>query len=235
MTIHRAKGLEFPVVCVADLGRAVRRPPRAAARRRRPHRRSAPRAARRRRHDPHAPPGSASRRPRRRGRRRGGAAALLRRHDPRPRAADPVRRHGHDQVAGAAQRRPADRLDRPRASTAERCSSRTIARAPLGGPARAPRVTKVNTPETLPEEALQTRARAQQHSQPTALPSVAGQGHAELRPRPARRPQRLSLQPALRLRQVRLPLLPQARARPAGRRAAAAREQRGAVHRDRPA
>ena len=30
MTIHRAKGLEFPVVCVADLGRAVRR---AAARR----------------------------------------------------------------------------------------------------------------------------------------------------------------------------------------------------------
>ena len=31
MTIHRAKGLEFPVVCVADLGRAGRRPRGAAA------------------------------------------------------------------------------------------------------------------------------------------------------------------------------------------------------------
>ena len=34
MTIHRAKGLEFPVVCVADLGRAGRAAPRAAAARR---------------------------------------------------------------------------------------------------------------------------------------------------------------------------------------------------------
>ena len=31
MTIHRAKGLEFPVVCVADLGRAAGGAPRAAA------------------------------------------------------------------------------------------------------------------------------------------------------------------------------------------------------------
>ena len=31
MTIHRAKGLEFPVVCVADLGRAGRDRARAAA------------------------------------------------------------------------------------------------------------------------------------------------------------------------------------------------------------
>ena len=33
MTIHRAKGLEFPVVCVADLGRTGRARARAAARR----------------------------------------------------------------------------------------------------------------------------------------------------------------------------------------------------------
>ena len=52
MTIHRAKGLEFPVVCVADLGRQSGGAPLAAARRRRRHRRPAARAARRRRHDP---------------------------------------------------------------------------------------------------------------------------------------------------------------------------------------
>ena len=59
MTIHRAKGLEFPVVCVADLGRKaggtrsplLGRPGR--------HRRPAARPARRRRHDPHARLGAA--------------------------------------------------------------------------------------------------------------------------------------------------------------------------------
>ena len=48
MTIHRAKGLEFPVVCVADLGRAGRRPDRAAAARPRRLGRAAARDARQR-------------------------------------------------------------------------------------------------------------------------------------------------------------------------------------------
>ena len=52
-------------------------------------------------------------------------------------------------------------------------------------------VTKVITPETLPEEALQTRARTQQHTQPTALPSVPAKVTPNFhRGRPA--PQRLS-------------------------------------------
>ena len=49
MTIHRAKGLEFPVVCVADLGPRRERPARAAAGRPRRHGRAAARDARGRR------------------------------------------------------------------------------------------------------------------------------------------------------------------------------------------
>ena len=49
MTIHRAKGLEFPVVCVADLGRTGRARARPAADRRGRRRRPAARHARRRR------------------------------------------------------------------------------------------------------------------------------------------------------------------------------------------
>ena len=52
MTIHRAKGLEFPVVCVADLGRKAGGVALAAARRARRHAGPAARPARRRRHDP---------------------------------------------------------------------------------------------------------------------------------------------------------------------------------------
>ena len=168
---------------------AVRRPARAAARRRRPHRRPAPRAARRRRHDPHRRLG-APRRAGRRGRRRGGAPPLLRRHDPRPRAADPVRRHGHDQVAGPAQRRPADRLDRARAH-ARRCSSRSILERHWEG-RLARLVTNVITPETLPGGgAADPRRAPQQHTQPTALPSVPAKVTPHFhRGRPA--PQRLS-------------------------------------------
>ena len=62
MTIHRAKGLEFPVVCVADLGRKAggsRSPLLVGARR---HRRPAARPARRRRHDPDDRLGRARRR-----------------------------------------------------------------------------------------------------------------------------------------------------------------------------
>ena len=66
MTIHRAKGLEFPVVCVADLGRlGAAAAPRAAGRPRR-QRRAAAGAARRRRAGAGARLGAA--------RRRGGAA-----------------------------------------------------------------------------------------------------------------------------------------------------------------
>ena len=64
MTIHRAKGLEFPVVCVADLGRqsGARRSPLLvdAARQRR----AAPGPARRRRHGPDDRLGAPRRRPR---------------------------------------------------------------------------------------------------------------------------------------------------------------------------
>ena len=60
MTIHRAKGLEFPVVCVADLGRQSGGAPLAAARRRRtaPPACGSPRSAAATRSRP--PPGSAS-------------------------------------------------------------------------------------------------------------------------------------------------------------------------------
>ena len=104
MTIHRAKGLEFPVVCVADLGRtgATGREP--AADRRRRDRRPQARDARGRR------PGAGARlRPDRRGARRGrggrGAPAALRRRDARRGAADPLRRRRHREVA--ARRGPA--------------------------------------------------------------------------------------------------------------------------------
>ena len=117
MTIHRAKGLEFPVVCVADLGRkagGARSPLLVGARR---HRRPAARPARRRRHDPDDHVDRARRRGRR-SRRRGGAPPLLRRDDARPGAADPVRR------------RPTWAAGRPRARAARRST---------GSPARVGR------------------------------------------------------------------------------------------------
>ena len=168
MTIHRAKGLEFPVVCVADLGRASGA--RRAALLVGPDRRGGPatRAARRRRHDPH-PHLGAPRRGRGQRRRRGGTPPLLRRDDPRPRAADPVRRHRHEQVAGPAQRRPADRLDRPRPDQPP-ARQGTIEREWDGRPARI--AVALNTPETLPDEALQRASpgpasRARPRSRPS--------------------------------------------------------------------
>ena len=105
MTIHRAKGLEFPIVCVADLGRGPwrarradpgrpRRPPRAAARRG-----PGPASRGRRSHyealgdEQHAAEEAR------------GAAAVLRRDDARPGAADPERR-GEARGVAAAGRAP---------------------------------------------------------------------------------------------------------------------------------
>ena len=92
MTIHRAKGLEFEIVCVADLGRGPRLVRRPAARRpRRPLRsaagRARDRAAATRALDYEAlgeeQPAAEEQR---------GAAAVLRRDDAGPGAADPERR-----------------------------------------------------------------------------------------------------------------------------------------------
>ena len=236
MTIHRAKGLEFPVVCVADLGRGSGGRRAAAAGGRGRHSGPAARAAGRRGH--RADRGLAAARERRGRRRgRGGAAAVLRRAHPRPRAADPVRRHGHVEVARSPPGRPADRLDR--AGRARRPDLRAGARRPPGrgragarrrggvaaagaaaagvaaadaprdraAPAPAPpepvaiierdwdgRLARVacrlNTPETLPKEALLTRTPARVASS-TALPATpVSVPAAPVRARPA--PQRLS-------------------------------------------
>ena len=221
MTIHRAKGLEFPVVCVADLGRQSggRRAPllvgddSAAGLRLAPlgggdtipHRGlGAPRSAEARR------------------RRRGGTPPLLRRDDPRPGAADPLRRHRHDQVArprAPAARRSTGSCAR---STPDAAARRPIARAPVGRAARAAVVTQVITPETLPDEALANRAaRSPAGRSSHRAAQRAGHGHADFH-RGAPGAAAALLQPDLRLREVRLPLLPPARARPARRRAAAA-------------
>ena len=104
MTIHRAKGLEFPVVCVADLGRHGRD----AARDRLligDDGRAGLRLATLEGGEPVPALGYdriAERAGRRRGRR--GAAAALRRRHARGGAADPVRRRRHREVAGAARR-----------------------------------------------------------------------------------------------------------------------------------
>ena len=107
MTIHRAKGLEFPVVCVADLGRTGAPRPRPAADRRGRRRRAQAAHARRRRAGAGARLG-ADRRRAGRGRGGRGAAAALRRRHARGGAADPLGRHRHREVArrrAAARRR----------------------------------------------------------------------------------------------------------------------------------
>ena len=126
MTIHRAKGLEFPVVCVADLGR-----PGATGRERLligPDGGAGLKLATLAGGDP--VPALGYERDRRRARRRGvgrGAAAALRRRDARRGAADPVRRDRHREVAGPAPGRPAARL--ARAGAAGRPRRRAAARS----------------------------------------------------------------------------------------------------------
>ena len=111
MSIHAAKGLEFGVVCVADLGRAQNLGVPGSARGRRPGR-AAPGAARRIGGDAvlgleralrGAPAGAG----------RGGGPDSLRRDDPRARAAAVERGGRPGALAGAAARRPRDLLARP--------------------------------------------------------------------------------------------------------------------------
>ena len=216
MTIHRAKGLEFPVVCVADLGRAAggARDRLLLGRDGGVGLRLAPigggelvSGARL------GPPGGD-----RAGRGgRGGAAPVLRRHDARVRAAHPVRRTRPRAPARAAPGRPADRLDRRARST----GGDPLAALEHG---RAGLLCRLNAPATVGE----------------VLPALSprrprpGWGPEHGAARPARRARRAArapapdapaalLQLARRLRPLRLPLLPRARAAAAARDPAAAR------------
>ena len=219
MTIHRAKGLEFPVVCVADLGRKAggSRSPLLV--------------------EPDGTPGlrlaplgggdtipttalGAPQRARARGRGRGGAAAVLRRDDARQGAADPERRHRRQQMARAASRRPADRLDRPRARRQHPDRGRAVDHAQLGRP-----------PAARPGQAQHARQRHASEGRAEGPPASARRGaehrapgEARLRPAAAAAgPSRAAapeLLPAHRLRQVRLPLLPATGPRAPRRRAA---------------
>ena len=115
MTIHRAKGLEFPVVCVADLGR-----PGVTARERLlvgQDGTAGLKLATLAGGDPVAALGHDRIAERARGGRGGrGAQAALRRRHARRGAADPGGRRRHREVARAAPGRPADRLARTRAA-----------------------------------------------------------------------------------------------------------------------
>ena len=193
MTIHRAKGLEFPVVCVADLGRPAAPGPRAAAGRPRRQRRACGCSTlERRRHRPGARLRRASR-PRWRRGGGGGAAAALRGDDPRRGAADPLRRDRPGRLAGRRPGRRADRLARARAARApDRRADRRGA-----GPHRRARVGRHaphgcacgSTPPATLDAALRGRAVPATAARPrrrsgTALPAEPTRRAAAPRPGP---------------------------------------------------
>ena len=175
MTIHAAKGLEFPVVCVADLGRAARR----RRRRRCSSTASASGSGCR------SVAGGSEHGARLRGAARGARARRRRRGGPRPlRRADPRRRSGSSSAARCKldplarpepQRRRADRLARARARSATPPSAPTTPRA--RPPARRARAASTRPPpsarvlRTALARARGRRAAARARRRPRAPPS----------------------------------------------------------------
>ena len=217
MTIHRAKGLEFPVVCLADLGRKAggSRSPLLVGDDGTAGLRLAPLGG----GDTIPTTGvGAPQRRRARSRGRGGAAPVLRRHDPREGAADPLRRHRRREVADVPSRRPADRLDRPRDRRQDPQQRRGADHARMGrssrsraGEAQHPRERRAARPGPPRPPA---RAPCGAHD---GAAGQAGVRPAAARPRPADAAAAVVFA-AERLWPLRLPLLPAARPRTARRR-----------------
>ena len=181
MTIHRAKGLEFPVVCVADLGRKAG----GAARRcwsatTAPPASGSPRSAAATRSRP--PPGSELAARGQRRRRRGGAPPVLRRDDPREGAADPLGRHRRRQVAD--RHAPAARR-----STGSPARSSACPRPSSPAPPRRPRVARRRTPRGLAARGLVAPAPATPCPAPSSSPAsgtAARRGSSQSSTRPPR-------------------------------------------------
>ena len=241
MTIHRAKGLEFPVVCVADLGRQG-----ASGRERLligPDGGAGLRLATLAGGDPVPALGyeaiADGARRRRVGR---GAAPALRRRHPRRGAADPLRRHRHREVAGAAPRRPAARLARTGAAGRPRRRARRARGRPADRPPTPPSGRRrplrrgrdrraARHRRDAPAEAAAPAPRDRTAAPGTALPAEPKVIPAGGRPQPAqRRLSYSSLQDYARC-PYRFYLGPRARA--AARRGAAARRRRGGARRSR--
>ena len=171
MTIHRAKGLEFPVVCVADLGRLGPggAPPLLLG--------GDGRRVGIRLRTLGAPVGvpaldyealAAERAP---GGGRGGAAAALRRDDPRPRAAAALGRLGRRQALAGPARRGAAGLDRAGAARRPVPAGRggRLPRRPrVGGPGGAPARARRTVPAAASSRPRHRRRRAAPAG--TALP-----------------------------------------------------------------
>ena len=228
MTIHRAKGLEFPVVCVADLGRAGRDRARAAADRRRRQRRAA--SSRR------SPAASPCRR-----------SATTRIADALAAAEAAEERRLLYVAATRAEERlilsggvDTAKWPAPRAAAARRStgSRRRCSATPARGRRRdGAAVVRCGDGAVAVRLVTAGDAAAARPPRPRRASARAGARHRAARRAegdPGRRPPAARAAPALvlvaaGLRPLRLPLLPHARARPAARRAAAAaRRERGA-------
>ena len=245
MTIHAAKGLEFPVVCVADLAHArpatptppllVDGEPRRGAR----CRRSSASASTR------SPTPSCASERRRAAAARGGADHL-RGDDARPRAADPERRGELRELAARGATR--DRLARAgaRARTSPRSPATGGATTSVEGAGGVRRLragaATAERATTLLGERRRGRARRRRPTHEAAAPQPARPARARraARGRGARClprcPTTLSYTRARRLRALRLPLPPPARPRAPRRRrpggaapAASARRRAGVV------
>ncbi len=177
MTIHRAKGLEFEIVCVADLGRSPRRAAELLRVGRRRPSRPAPVRARDRK-GPSGPRLSGARRAAaaRRGAR--GAQAVLRRDDPGPRAADRQRR------------RPARRMARAQGRRSHGSGRRSCPRSPSSHRSVQPRApARSGSGSSSPAKAVWWRrpARRPRRQPPSRQPS--SKRHRRRRP-PCRLAQR---------------------------------------------